>query len=261
MHALAEYLLATTKAPVLAHTVDSVAAPPTVTAAAPQQSYRAQTRPTIPVAVDDGQAHIVLRHRAALVRRFGMTGWQAIDERIQRLCRVLRHQGMLVMAGYIDAPGDLAILDMPAPDPIAPDAMAIRDAVRAMACQLQSRGLELTTVVLIGGDQCIPFHRLQNPIPDDEPQILSDNPYACDDAGYLLPQRIVARLPEGDSDDPQLLIGMLESMAQYHAQAHHQGQAGFDIASLLRIRSTPAQRLAVGVAADAWREPSQLGAP
>ena len=258
IHALAEYLLATTKAPVLAHTVDPVATVPTVTAP-PLHDYTApQTRPVIEATGDDGQAHVLLGHRAALVRRFGTAGWHAIDERIQRLCRVLRQQGMFVVAGYIDAPGGLAMLDILPPAPIAPEAMAIRDAVREMAAQLQLRGLELTTLVLIGGDQCIPFHRLQNPIPDDEPQILSDNPYACDDAGYLLPQRIVARLPEGDSDDPQLLIGMLESMAHYHAKAQHQGQSGFDLATLLRIRSTPAQRLAVGVAADAWREPSQL---
>lgn len=258
IHALVDYLLATTKGPVLSHTADPESFAPMMTTPIPQDGTVTQTRPLLPAAVEDGQAHIILGHRAALVRRFGTAGWQDIDEHIRRLCRVLRQKGMFVVAGYIDATGGLAMLDIPAPAPIAPDAMPIRDMVRKMATQLHLRGIELTTLMLIGGDECVPFHRLQNPIPDDEPHILSDNPYACDDAGYLLPQRIVARLPEGDSDDPQLLIGMLHSMTQYHAQAHHQGQTGFDLSTLLRIRSTPAQRLAVGVAADAWREPSLL---
>lgn len=258
VHALAEYLVAIAQTPVLAHAVDPVATTPTVTVTAAYQQTSPQTRPVVAATVDDGQAHVVLGHRAALVRRFGTAGWQAIDECVQRLCGVLRQRGLFVVAGYIDAPGGLAMRDIPSPAPIAADAMAIRDAVREMATQLQLRNLELTTLVLIGGDQCIPFHRLQNPIPDDEPYVLSDNPYACDDAGYLLPQRIVARLPEGDSDDPQLLIGMLESMVHYHSQVPHHSQAGFDLATLLRIRSTPAQHLAVGIAADAWREPSLL---
>ena len=80
-------------------------------------------------------------------------------------------QGLFVLGGDIDAQCGLAMLVILPPARIAPEAMASRDAVRKMAAQLQLRGLELTTLVLIGGDQCIPFHRLQNPIPDDEPQI------------------------------------------------------------------------------------------
>lgn len=258
IHALTEYLLATAESAVVAHSMPTTA--PRVTAL-PANAVMPVTAPSAPpsrLAVSsDGQVQLVLGHRAALVRRFGSSVWSEIDQQLQHLVAVLRAKGMTVLAGYIDEPSRLVLPGLPAPAPVAADAMAIRDFIRGLATQLSSHHCELATVILLGGDECIPFHRLQNPIPDDERVVLSDNPYACDDAGYLIPQRIVARLPEGDGGDPQLLIQMLASMAAYHTQATHQSRFGIDVATLLRIRNTPARRLAVGIAADVWREPSQ----
>lgn len=212
-----------------------------------------------PVAqTDDGQIHLMIGHQAALLRRFGETGFQRIDTQLRALCGVLKSQGMTVCAGYIDVPGSLTIGSIGTAAPIAADAFAIRDAIRAFAAQCSAAQAELATVVLIGGDDCIPFHRLPNPIPDDDRVIFTDNPYACDDAGYLIPQRIVSRLPEGDSADPALLLAMLSTMTTYHRTAHHQGRRGFDVAAWLRIRSAVGDRLARGVAAEVWQEPSRL---
>ncbi len=254
--ALSDYLLATAESAVLAHGMpkttpvsERVPAPATAVA-------QPTTRPQRPALSSDGQVHMILGHRAALVRRFGTSAWAQIDQRIHALAGVLRGKGMTVVAGYIDEPSGLQLAGMTPPAPVAADALAVRDFIRHMAAHMATQQCELATLILVGGDECIPFHRLQNPIPDDERVILSDNPYACDDAGYLIPQRIVARLPEGDGSDPQLLMNLLESMANYHTRATHQHRFGMDIAALLRIRNTPGRRLAVGLAAEVWREPS-----
>ena len=257
MIALSEYLVATADTTLVAHGMSApVVAPPTVSSVVTAVSAPT-TRPTLPMSSSDGQVHLILGHRAALMRRFGDSVWVHIDRRLQRLVAVLRSKGMTVMAGYIDEPSGLTVPGVVAPPAVGADAFAVRDLIRGLATQLATRQSELATVILLGGDECIPFHRLQNPIPDDERVVLSDNPYACDDAGYLIPQRIVARLPEGDGSDPTLLINLLESMATYHTQATHQRRFGVDVAALLRIRNTPGRRLAVGIAADVWREPSQ----
>lgn len=206
--------------------------------------------------VFDGQIHMLLANRSALVRRFGMSASKQIDQSIRQLCQVLRQQGMTVCAGYIDDPVDLVIGDIRVHQPVATDAMAIRDMVRVFAERVQSRGLEVATLLLIGGDDCIPFHRLHNPIPDDEKNLLSDNPYACDDSGYLIPQRIVARIPTGDDNDPRLLLTMLNTMTSYHASARHEGRLGFDLGAWLRIRNADGDDLARGVAAEVWQAPS-----
>jgi hypothetical protein len=216
--------------------------------------------PTTPpiVAANDGQVHLILGNRGALTRRFGVDGWRRIDDQLQKVCTVLRGQGMTLCAGYIDQADSLVLGDMVVRQPIPAEPLAIRDLIRRFAEHCGAAQVELATVVLIGGDECIPFHRLQNPIPDDDRVIFSDNPYACDDAGYLIPQRIVSRLPEGDDDDPTLLLNMLTTMTDYHRSAHHQGRQGFDVAAWLRIRSGVGDRLARGVAAEVWQEPSRL---
>jgi len=215
-----------------------------------------QTPPVI--AANDGQVHLMIGNRAALTRRFGVDGWRRIDDQLQKVCSVLRSQGMTLIAGYIDVADSLVLGDLVVRQPIPADALAVRDVIRRFADHCSAAQVELATVVIIGGDECIPFHRLQNPIPDDDRVIFSDNPYACDDAGYLIPQRIVSRLPEGDDDDPTLLLNMLTTMTEYHRTAHHQGRMGFDVAAWLRIRSAVGDRLARGVAAEVWQEPSRM---
>lgn len=215
-----------------------------------------QTPPSM--VTGDGQVHLILGNRGVLTRRFGTEGWRRIDQQLQLVCGVLRGQGMTVCAGYIDTPQSLVWGDLVINHPIPADALAIRDLIRRFAEHSAAVQVELATVVLIGGDECIPFHRLQNPIPDDDRVIFSDNPYACDDSGYLIPQRIVSRLPEGDDDDPTLLLNMLTTMTDYHRTAHHQGRMGFDVAAWLRIRSAVGDRMARGVAAEVWQEPSRL---
>lgn len=211
-----------------------------------------------PIDIRDGQVHMVLAHRQALVRRFGHDAWQRIDAALRQLQLVLQRNGLTVVSGYIDDPVHLQLGDVRIVQAVPAEAMAVRDLVRSFSQQLKPHAAELTTLLLIGGDDCIPFHRLQNPIPDDERTLLSDSPYACDDAGYLIPQRIVARLPEGEGASPELLLQLLERMTTYHTQAHHQGQLGFDVSAWLRIRSVPGDRFARGIAAEVWQEPSRV---
>lgn len=214
--------------------------------------------PTARISAHDDQVHMIVSHRQALVRRFGHGGWQKIDHALHTLVDVLNQSGMTVRAGYIDDPHGLRIGDVHVSQPVAADAMAIRDMVRSLSQQLKTHGAELATLLLVGGDDCIPFHRLQNPIPDDELAVMSDNPYACDDAGYLIPQRIVSRIPTGEGDDPELVLQVLTAMTAYHTTATHQGQLGFDISAWLRIRSAAGDTLARGIAAEVWREPAAV---
>ena len=215
-------------------------------------------KPPVRIVAHDDQVHMIVAHRQALVRRFGHGGWQTIDTALQKLVDVLNRNGMTVRAGYIDDPHGLRIGDVHVSQPVAAEAMAIRDMVRSLSQQLKAHGAELATLLLLGGDDCIPFHRLQNPIPDDELAVMSDNPYACDDAGYLIPQRIVSRIPTGEGDNPELVLQVLTTMTEYHTTAAHQGQIGFDISAWLRIRGAAGDSLARGIAAEVWREPAAV---
>lgn len=109
-------------------------------------------------------------------------------------------------------------------------------------------------LLIIGGDEIVPLHRLPNPIPDDDPLVLSDNPYAADDAGHVAPQRVVARIPEVDAGDAGLLLAILDAMIEHHRRG--QGRGRLLIPGAGR-RPPHAQAQVAGYCAEVWRETSR----
>ncbi|RKZ23149.1 hypothetical protein DRQ23_03645 [bacterium] len=64
--------------------------------------------------------------------------------------------------------------------------------------------------ILLGGDDLIPFGRVKNPAYDGDEYVYTDNIYSSSDDDLLLPERIVARLPDGgDIEFLHLLIQKL----------------------------------------------------
>ncbi|HMO56807.1 MAG TPA: tetratricopeptide repeat protein [Roseiflexaceae bacterium] len=219
----------------------------------------AGARPLIPWAESRSGVQVLLSSRSALSRRFGRDGFAAVDERLLRLTEALRRRGVSAYCCYHD---DVATLEFDGnlmAAPVINDPAAIRDLLRTISTALASGGRELGTLLLIGGEAIIPMHRLPNPIPDDDPLVLSDNPYASDDPGYLIPQRIVARIPEGDGNDPTFLLEQLDRMI-----ACHQGDTPHR-SSLRRAFQLPFGRNrkaaslpgASGYAAAIWRDSSR----
>jgi hypothetical protein len=52
-------------------------------------------------------------------------------------------------------------------------------------------------ILIIGGQDVIPFATLMNPASDEDQSISSDNPYACTkDLTYIIPDKIVTRIPD-----------------------------------------------------------------
>src|SRR4029079_2288653 len=176
---------------------------------------------------------------------------------LRALAEALRRRGVQSYCCYLDDAASLQIGDQIALAPVALEAAAIRDLLRTLAEAFGRQQQELGTLLLIGGDDSIPFHRLANPLHDDDPTVLSDTPYGSDDAGYLLPHRIVARLPDGSGADPGFLLGLLDQMIEYHSgNGAYQKRGGFQL-SLLGGRRKPARPPAskskAGYCAEIWQ--------
>ncbi len=58
---------------------------------------------------------------------------------------------------------------------------------------------QLDFLLLLGGDEVIPFFRLPNPCDDGDEHVLSDSPYASRDEDYLIPERVCGRIPDNHS--------------------------------------------------------------
>lgn len=68
--------------------------------------------------------------------------------------------------------------------------------------------------LIIGGNDIIPFFKLENPARDDGDEIVySDNPYASKDADYFLPERSLGRIPDGNNAN--FLINALQNFINF----------------------------------------------
>jgi tetratricopeptide (TPR) repeat protein len=200
---------------------------------------------------------ILLANKSALQRRYGADGFTAIDRRLNALAEALRQRAIQVYCCYNDDASSLQIDEQIALAPVAQEASAILELVRAAADGLSQQRRQLGTLLLVGGDDIIPFHRLPNPLADVDQAVFSDNPYGADDAGHLLPQRTVARLPDGAGTDPALLLALLDQMIEHHRDGHSSvgrrtaGLLGLHLGSRLRAP------MADGYSAAVWRETSR----
>jgi hypothetical protein len=81
--------------------------------------------------------------------------------------------------------------------PAEQNAEAIRDCVM----QIEEKTGEIDSLLLLGGDNVVPFFRLDNPCDDADEDVPSDNPYASRDDNYIIPERVCSRIPDNMSAD------------------------------------------------------------
>jgi hypothetical protein len=96
------------------------------------------------------------------------------------------------------------------------DAWSIKLALADLDAILAKRGEMVGAVLIVGGAEIVPFHRLPNPVDDPDVDVLSDNPYGTRDENYFVPEWPVGRLPGGAGDDARLLLGEIKRACNQH---------------------------------------------
>lgn len=71
--------------------------------------------------------------------------------------------------------------------------------IQDFVCKIEAKWGNIDFLMLLGGDDVIPFFRLQNPCDDEDNWVCSDNPYASRDDDYLIPERACSRIPDNSS--------------------------------------------------------------
>lgn len=102
------------------------------------------------------------------------------------------------------------------------DPWEIKLALHDLSNYLQEKGKKIGSLLIVGGDDLIPFHRLPNPTDDSDTEVLSDNPYATEDSNYFVPQWAVGRFPDEKGNDPGLLLKQLREAIKWHSEQNQQ---------------------------------------
>jgi len=201
-------------------------------------------------------AYIILSSRAHLMQTFGEDSFREIDETIVSLVDTIRKRpGWTAYHIYIDDPSSFDTFRLHPADPA--NAWQIKLRLADLDQALRGRGEMIGALLIVGGDRIIPFHRLPNPVDDDDDYVFSDNPYATTDENYFAPQWAIGRLPSGDS--AELILHQIRKMIKDHSIAVQ------NVGILTRIRVWLYMRLerfvrrkprSLGYTASIWRKAS-----
>ena len=128
---------------------------------------------------------------------------------------------------------------------------------------LGKKGGRIGALIIVGGPEVVPFHRLPNPTDDMDEEVLSDNPYSTLDSNYFIPEWPVGRLPGEKGPDAGLLLQQIRQAVNYHQKADKAPKNLYRTNFLLlllqlffRNRQTTNPTSSFGYTASVWRRSS-----
>jgi len=161
---------------------------------------------------------VVMTTLSGLKARYGSSGQWMILQEMQRLAATVRARpdwGACVVC--VDDAENLKRFGL---TPVSPtDAWKIKLLLADLDSFLAKKGERIGALLIVGGDDVLPFHRLPNPADDMDEYVISDNPYSTLDANYFIPEWPVGRMVDGVDSDAGLLLRQLQTATREHRRA------------------------------------------
>jgi len=131
--------------------------------------------------------------------------------------------------------------------------LALTDLDQALA----KKGQMIGAVLIVGGPDVVPYHKLPNPTDDADKDVPSDNPYATLDSNYFVPEWPLGRVVGGVGSDAGLLLEQLRAIIAYHNKSAKTGPSLVNIITwlleFLRSRSARKNEPGFGYTAEVWK--------
>ena len=161
--------------------------------------------------------YVLFTTRAGLGNKYSADEAGKIDQEMQRVARRIASRpdwGAVVV--YADDAKSMAAFDL---NPVSPDdPWSLKLALVDLDNALGHKGSMIGALLIVGGPDVVPYHRLPNPVDDIDLDVSSDNPYATRDENYFIPEWPIGRLPGGDDGDASPLIKGLKRIEAHHSR-------------------------------------------
>lgn len=160
--------------------------------------------------------YVLMTSRTALTNKYGANTANVIIDAMQDLSTKIT-----ALPGWnsvVLVPDDARIVnDLGLTPSLANDAWKLKLALADLDKNLAAKGEMIGTLLIIGGNDIVPFHQLPNPTDDADTYVPSDNPYSTVDDNYFIPQWPVGRIPDEAGSDPVYLIEQLRYLNNEYA--------------------------------------------
>lgn len=210
--------------------------------------------------------YIILSTRKGLENQYGVQTAGVIDNNLKNLASFIRElPGWGSILLYPDDAESTTTLGLKPIDAIDP--WKIKLSLADLDQSLSKKGQRIGALLIVGGPEVVPFHRLPNPTDDMDPEVLSDNPYATSDENYFVLEWPIGRLPgESGTDAGMLLEGIRRLNTDYTNKARFNKKKNFItkffaniqkvIANLIKFIKQGKIHSSFGYSARVWQDAS-----
>lgn len=204
--------------------------------------------------------YVIFSTRKGMEKQYGPQTAAALENEMRKLAAaVAKRPGWGSLVYFPDDAVMTGKLGLKPTDAIDPWKLklALVDLDQALA----KKGQRIGIVLIVGGPDVVPFHKLPNPTDDTDPEVISDNPYTTLDSNYFIPEWPVGRLPGEIGPDAGLLMDQLRKAIAYHASQAYQPlrwwmQTWMFLRRLQPKSKKAAPRPPFGMTAAAWQRSS-----
>ncbi|MBI3761069.1 MAG: hypothetical protein HY260_04295 [Chloroflexi bacterium] len=221
--------------------------------------------------IPNPSTHLLLTSKTRLIQKYGADAVAEIVVQLSELADAsAQSSGCASVVLYVDDRDSLRPYGLRPANP--ENAWEIKLLLRDLSAALKSKGETINSVLIVGGDDVIPFHRLPNPIDDADGEVPSDNPYAAPDENFFIPEWAIGRLPAPAGNEASALLRLIgatiaahqkESIARNPARAVRRQPLVARLFARLRQwllplvpRQAPVGKESFGYAARAWHQAS-----
>ena len=210
-------------------------------------------------------SYVIFTSRQNLVQKYGEnTAAVVIDAMRDLALKIVSLPGWNSCVFVPDDPQSMQEFDL---NPInKPDAWKLKLSLADLDKVLAARGEMIGALLIVGGDDIVPFHLLPNPTDDNDINVPSDNPYATIDENYFIQKWPVGRLPDEKGDDAGYILEQLRFLNNEY-EVKVKSKKSLDSSFFARLLDSFNQRLALfqtrvqkpnnlACTAEVWRSPS-----
>jgi len=159
--------------------------------------------------------YVVFSTRAGLEKKYGAQIKDVVENEMRRLAAMIAKypdwDALVFLPDDPDTANRYGLDDVKATDPWSLK-LSLADLDEALA----KKGSMIGAVLIVGGEDVVPFHHLPNPTDDMDEDVPSDNPYATLDGNYFVPEWPVGRLPDEKGTDPAFLLQQIRKIISEH---------------------------------------------
>lgn len=202
--------------------------------------------------------HVIVSSRRNLEQKFAIQGATDVLDNLRALAQATeqhtRRPCILLLADCAES-----LLPLGLKPVNAANAWDVKLLLHDLQTKLSASRRRIGSVLLVGGDDVVPFHRLPNPTDDHDRDVPSDNPYGTPDENYFVPEWPVGRLPSTCNNDPRFLIGIIRGAIRGHQEPKASLPPFIRMLHWIFPMWQPniALNRTFGYSADVWREASR----